>query len=117
LVNRIYMLKQYCIAILSSYDIIKGMIKQFADKPTAAIFSGLILRKMDRRLQEKARLKLQQIDNATQLDDLRNPPSNRLERKSGNMKHLHCLRVNKQWRICFEWVDGHAYKVQLTDYH
>jgi proteic killer suppression protein len=111
------MLKQYCIAILSSYDIIKGMIKQFADKPTAAIFSGLILRKMDRRLQEKARLKLQQIDNATQLDDLRNPPSNRLERKSGNMKHLHCLRVNKQWRICFEWVDGHAYKVQLTDYH
>lgn len=93
------------------------MIKEFSDKATAAIFAGHVLKKMERGLQEKARLRLQQIDNAVRLDDLRNPPSNRLERKSGNMKHLHCLRVNKQWRICFEWIDGHAFKVQLVDYH
>ena len=92
------------------------MIKEFSDKPTAAIFAGFILKKMDKNLQQKARLRLQQIDNAASLNDLRNPPSNRLERKSGNMKHLHCLRVNKQWRICFEWIDGNAYKVQLIDY-
>jgi len=93
------------------------MIKDFADKSTAAIFDGHILKKIDRQLQQKARLKLQQIDAATKLDDLRNPPSNRLERKSGNMRHLHCLRVNRQWRICFEWIEGHAHKVQLVDYH
>ena len=93
------------------------MIKEFADKRTAAIFLGKEVKRMDRTLQHKARLKLQQIDHAEKLDDLRNPPSNRLQRKQGNMKHLYCLRVNIQWRICFRWENDHAFEVQLVDYH
>ena len=72
---------------------------------------------MARSIQRKARIRLQQIDAANKINDLRNPPSTRLEKKSGNMRHLHCLRVNDQWRICFRWEKGDAYEVRLCDYH
>jgi len=94
-----------------------GMIKEFADKITATIFAGRLTKGIDAAIQRKARLKLQQIDAAVLLDDLRNPPSNRLERKKGKMKHLHCIWVNKQWRVCFRWDEGDAYQVRFTDYH
>jgi proteic killer suppression protein len=93
------------------------MIKTFADKMTAAIFQGAYVRGVARELQHKARLRLQQIDAAVRLEDLRNPPSNRLARKKGKMQHLHCIRVNDQWRICFRWYNGGAYGVSFCDYH
>ncbi len=94
-----------------------SVIKSFHDKRTAALFLGNKLKGVDISIQQRARMRLLQIDAATCLDDLRNPPSNRLERKKGKLKHLHCLRVNSQWRICFEWKAGDAHEVRLIDYH
>ena len=93
------------------------MIKSFHDKRTAALFLGKQIKGVDSSIQQRARIRLLQIDAATCLDDLRNPPSNRLERKKGKLKHLYCLRVNKQWRICFEWNSGDAHAVHPIDYH
>ena len=93
------------------------MIKSFYDKRTAALFMGKKIKGVDPSIQARVRMRLLQIDAATCLDDLRNPPSNRLKRKKGKLKHLHCLRVNSQWRLCFEWKDGDAHAVRLIDYH
>lgn len=58
-----------------------------------------------------------QLHHVTSLDELRIPPGNRLERLSGNRKGQFSIRINDQWRICFEWFDGHAWNVEITDYH
>jgi proteic killer suppression protein len=93
------------------------MIKTFAEKRTAAIFSGLKVRGLPGDIQSRARTKLLLLDAAETLDDLRIPPGNRLEALSGDRKGQHSVRINNQWRICFEWLDGNAYKVEICDYH
>lgn len=93
------------------------MIKDFADKRTAAIFHGVVVKKMDRSLQVAARVKLVILNNAVQVDDLRLPPSNRLEKLGGDRQGLWSFRVNRQWRICFRWIDGDAFDVEMVDYH
>jgi proteic killer suppression protein len=65
----------------------------------------------------RARIKLEVLDAAEALEDLRIPPSNRLEALSGNRHGQHSIRINEQWRICFVWREGHAYQVEITDYH
>lgn len=62
-------------------------------------------------------MKLNAIDGATRLQDLRLPPSNRLEALKGNRKGQHSIRINDQWRICFVWVGGDADQVEIVDYH
>jgi proteic killer suppression protein len=57
------------------------------------------------------------INNAHNINDLRIPPANRLEKLSGNRSSQHSIRINDQWRICFEWKDGEAYNVEIVDYH
>lgn len=57
------------------------------------------------------------LNNAVNLKDLRIPPANRLEKLSGNRAGQHSIRINDQWRLCFEWRDGDAYEVEITDYH
>ena len=57
------------------------------------------------------------LDAAESLQDLRVPPGNRLEKLSGNRVGQHSVRINDQWRICFEWRDGDAYQVEIIDYH
>jgi toxin HigB-1 len=57
------------------------------------------------------------IDNSKKLDDLRIPPSNHLEKLSGDKKGTYSIRINKQWRICFEWEGDHAYELEIIDYH
>lgn len=57
------------------------------------------------------------LNNALNLNDLRIPPANRLEKLSGNRTGQHSIRINDQWRLCFEWRDGDAYEVEITDYH
>lgn len=57
------------------------------------------------------------LNGAAKLEDLKIPPGNRLERLSGELAGLHSIRVNDQWRIVFEWRDGAAHKVRITDYH
>ena len=93
------------------------MIKSFADKRTAAVFSGYFVRALPNQIQSRARAKLLAIDAAKQLDDLRIPPGNRLEALNGNRRGQHSLRINNQWRICFEWREGAAWNVEIVDYH
>lgn len=57
------------------------------------------------------------LNNAADLNDLRAPPGKRLEALSGDRGGQHSIRINDQWRICFVWSEGHAYQVQIVDYH
>lgn len=93
------------------------MIQTFADKHTAAIFDGFEVRKLPKTIQETARRKLKLIDAATSLDSLRIPPGNRLEALKGDRAGQWSIRINNQWRICFIWLDGHAFEVGIVDYH
>lgn len=93
------------------------MIKSFASKETEKLFSREISRKLPLGIQQIARRKLEILDATEALQDLRIPTSNNLEKLSGNRKGQYSIRINKQWRICFEWHDGDAYKVEITDYH
>jgi len=93
------------------------MIKSFSDSRTEQIFSGQRIKGLDQDLQKKALRRLRYIDTATSLDDLRVPPSNKLEKKEGTLKGYYGIWVNKQWRIIFRCVEGDAHDVQLVDKH
>ena len=95
------------------------MIKSFADKRTAAIFSGYAVKGLPPQIQKRARAKLMAVDAAVQLDDLRVPPGNRLEALRGDRKDQYSIRINMQWRICFEWPEGQSgpSNVEIVDYH
>lgn len=93
------------------------MIKSFAGKQTAAIFAGLEVRRLPKNVQTAARRKLVLIDSVARLDSLRVPPGNRLESLKGDRAGQWSIRVNDQWRICFCWLDGHAWDVEIVDYH
>ena len=75
------------------------------------------MRRLPRDMQQRAFMKLNAIDAATRLDDLRLPPSNRLEALKGSRKGQHSIRINDQWRICFVWRSGDAEQVEIVDYH
>jgi proteic killer suppression protein len=64
-----------------------------------------------------ARIKLEWMEAAKALEDLRLPPGNRLEKLRGDRAEQHSIRINNQWRICFEWREGHAWNVEIVDYH
>ena len=93
------------------------MIKSFADKRTAAVFAGYVVRGYPLRIQRRARATLLTIDAAGRLEDLRVPPGNRLEALRGDRRGQYSIRVNEQWRICFAWRDGEAWEVEIVDYH
>lgn len=93
------------------------MIKSFADKETEKIFGREFSRKLPNDIQRIARRKLEILDAAERLNDLRVPPSNRLEKLKGNRGEQHSIRVNDQWRICFEWRGEDAFDVEIVDYH
>ncbi len=93
------------------------MIKSFADKRTEQIFNGEKVKRLDARLQKKALRRLRYIDAAERIEDLLVPPSNRLEKKEGDLKEFYAIWVNMQWRVIFKWIDNEAHEVQLTDYH
>ena len=93
------------------------MIKSFADQETKKIFDRHFSRQLPPDIQRRARVKLEILDAAEQIEDLRIPPSNRLEQLSGNRRGQHSIRINRQWRICFEWRENHAYEVEIVDYH
>ncbi|MBI3479877.1 MAG: type II toxin-antitoxin system RelE/ParE family toxin [Nitrosomonadales bacterium] len=93
------------------------MIKSFADKGTAAVFSGLVVRRLPHDIQTIARRKLKLIDAVSKVEELRIPPGNRLEQLKGNRAGQWSIRINDQWRICFKWENGHAEEVEIVDYH
>ena len=92
------------------------MIKSFKDKDTQAMFERGSVRRY-KNIQRVALRKLNMINAATVLDDLRVPPANHLEALKGNRKGQHSIRINKQWRICFVWKESGAYDIEITDYH
>ena len=93
------------------------MIKSIKDSETRLIFQREISRKFPADIQQVALRKLRMLNNAAALNDLRVPPANRLEKLTGNRSSQYSIRINDQWRICFEWRDGNAYKVEIVDYH
>lgn len=93
------------------------MIASFADKESERIWTGERSRKLPPDIQPRALAKLAMIDAADNLDDLKNPPSNRLHVLTGNRAGQHSVSINRQWRICFVWKGGNAHDVEIVDYH
>jgi proteic killer suppression protein len=94
-----------------------AVIKSFRDKETERVWKREYSKRLPRDIQERALMKLQQLNAAGDLKDLSFPSSNQLETLKGNRRGEYSIRVNKQWRICFKWRDGHASDVEITDYH
>lgn len=93
------------------------MIKSFATKETENLFHRLSSKRLPADIQRTALRKLAHLDAATRLESLRVPPGNRLEALRADRGGQYSIRVNDQWRICFAWRDGHAWDVELVDYH
>lgn len=93
------------------------MIRSFADPETEKIWSGERSRILPPDIQKRALDKLKLLNRGKTLDDLRNPPSNRLHGLKDDRAGQHSISINKQWRICFVWKDGNAHDVEITDYH
>ena len=97
------------------------MIQSFRDRGTEDIFDGsdsaVAWKRCPKDLWPVARRKLDQINRSIDLQDLRVPPGNRLERLEGNRKGQLSVRINEQYRICFRWENSDAYDIEITDYH
>jgi proteic killer suppression protein len=93
------------------------MIISFGSKETEMIWKGVRVKKMALEIQHLGRRKLRMLNNSQDIIDLRIPPSNRLEKRTGNLKDFHSIRINKQWRIIFKWNSGNASEVEIGDYH
>ena len=93
------------------------MIKSFASKETEKLFNRQFSRKIPQGIHQIARRKLEVLDAAEAIQDLRIPLSNHLEKLSGDRKGQYSIRINIRWRICFEWRGGDAYNVEIVDYH
>ena len=93
------------------------MIVSFRSKETKQIWNGYRVKKMPIDIQKIGRRKLRMLNNSQNIADLRIPPSNRLEKLSGNLSGFYSIRINKQWRIIFEWNSGNASEVEIIDYH
>ena len=93
------------------------MIQRFADKESERLFNREPVKRFPRPVQRPALRKLLILDAAESLDDLRNPPGNRLEKLHGDREGQYSIGINDQWRVCFRWDAGDAYEVEVTDYH
>jgi proteic killer suppression protein len=126
-------LRAYLLSILADYaltpdyalsfDIYKQfvynifVIRSFACKETERLFQGIKSRKLPQDIQARAAVKLAQLDAAVTVEDLRLPPSNRLEALSGKRYCQWSIRINDQWRVCFKFDTDGAHEVDITDYH
>ncbi len=93
------------------------MIRSFFERETQRIWNGEWSRKLPDDIQDRALVRLRMLNEAETLDDLRNPPGNRLHALKGDREGQHSISINMQWRICFVWRDGGAEGVEITDYH
>lgn len=93
------------------------MIKTFADRRTRELFVTARARSFPPEIAKRAVRKLEYVNLATSLDDLRVPPGNRLHALKDDRQGQHAIAINDQWRICFRFVDGDAYEVEVCDYH
>lgn len=92
------------------------MIKTIRDKATQALFNGGSPRRL-RAIQRQAERKLQMLDSAHVVADLKTPPGNRLEALKGSRDGTWSIRINDQWRLCFRFENGDAFDVEIVDYH
>jgi proteic killer suppression protein len=93
------------------------MIRSFADAETERFFSTGKSRRFPKDLVRRAAMRLLQLNAAVNIEDLRLPPGNRLEALKGVRRGQYSIRVNDQWRVCFRFLDGDAFDVEITDYH
>ena len=93
------------------------MIKSFACKETEKIWNQKFSSKLPNEIQKRARRKLSMLNASSKLDDLKIPPSNNLEKLSGDRKGAYSIKINDQWRICFVFETGDAFAVEIVDYH
>jgi proteic killer suppression protein len=93
------------------------MIRSFKCKETENVFNGRFSKKLPQNIQRLAARKLTMLHFAASLNDLRIPPANRLETLAGARKGQYSIRINQQWRICFEWHQDGAHSVEIVDYH
>jgi proteic killer suppression protein len=94
-----------------------GVIKTFADRHTEELYATGKSKRFPPEIRKRGIRKLEYIDLATGLEDLKVPPGNRLHELERDRKGQYSISVNDQWRVCFRFVDGDAYDVELTDYH
>ena len=95
----------------------RAAIQFSSSKETERVWQGQSSRKFPREIQVRALRKLRQLDAAATIEDLRNPPGNRLELLKGGRAGQMSIRINDQWRICFRWVEKDAEDVEIVDYH
>lgn len=95
----------------------KSMIVSFGNKESEKIWNGIVSKKLPREIQEVTRRKLRMINNSIDINDLKVPPANRLEKLKGDLKEFYSIRINNQWRIIFKWENGNAFEVEILDYH
>ena len=93
------------------------MIRTFADKDTREVFNKGKSKRLPAELIRRAVRRLEYVHFATRLDDLKVPPSNRLHALKGKREGQYSISINDQWRICFRFIDGDAFDVEITDYH
>jgi toxin HigB-1 len=93
------------------------VIKSFKDKETELVYNQRFSRKLPKDIQQRALMKLQQLEAAGDLKDLSIPPSNQLESLQGDRKGQYSIRITGQWRLCFKWRAGNASDVEICDYH
>ena len=102
----------WCVALYN-----KAVIKTFKDDLAQKIYQRQLSRKLPPDIQQVALRKLRMLNNAISLNDLRVPPANRLEKLGGDRTGQWSIRINDQWRICFEWQERDSYNVEIVDYH
>ena len=105
------------ILLIFNVSNVERMLTSFGTKDTKRIWQGYRIRNLPGTIQQFGRRKLRMLHNAQDLNDLRIPPSNRLEKLAGRYKGFHSIRINRQWRIIFKWHKGNASEVQILDYH
>lgn len=92
------------------------MIRSFGHKATEALFNDERVREFE-GIARKAKRKLEALNAASRLEDLTVPPSNRLEKLSGDLKEFYSIRIDRQWRLIFKWLNGEPHDVRVVDYH
>ena len=93
------------------------MIKEFGDKETELIWNGIRSKRLPNEIQDVARRKLRMINSSQDINDLRIPPANHLEKLKGELSEYYSIRINIQWQIIFNWRNNDAFDVKMLDYH
>ena len=91
------------------------MIKTFGEQESEKIWYGILSKKLPNEIQDVARRKLRMLNNVQDVNDLRIPPANRLEKLKGNLEDYYSIRINNQWRIIFQWLNNDSYDVKIVD--